>query len=75
MSQRVFQGDTLASFLFIICLNYGLQTSIKLMKENDFTLKRKKARRRRYPTETIIDANYPNDLKLLANSRGLADSK
>ena len=32
----VLQGDTLASYLFIICLDYVLQTSI----ENDFTLKK-----------------------------------
>ena len=34
---RVLQGDTLASFLFIICLDYILQISIDLMKENGFT--------------------------------------
>ena len=32
------QGDTLAPYLFIICLDYVLQTSIDLMKENGFTL-------------------------------------
>ena len=34
----VLQGDTLASNLFIICLNYELQMSIDLMKENAFPL-------------------------------------
>ena len=33
------QGDTLASYLFIICLDYLLQLLIDLMKENGFTLK------------------------------------
>ena len=36
----VLQGDTLASYLFIICLDYILQTLIDLMKENGFTLAR-----------------------------------
>ena len=34
-------------------------------KENDFTLKR--TRSRQYPTETLIDADYADDLVLLAN--------
>ena len=29
-------GDTLASYLFIICLDYVLQMLIDLMKENGF---------------------------------------
>ena len=32
--------DTLASYLFITCLYYVLRTSIYLMKENGFALKR-----------------------------------
>ena len=36
----VLQGETLAPFLFIICLNYILQTSINLLKENYCTKKR-----------------------------------
>ena len=35
----VLQGVTLAPYLFIICLDYVLQTSISLIKENGFTLK------------------------------------
>ena len=42
------QGDTLAPYLFIICLEYVLGTSIDHMKENGFTLK--KIRNRRSPT-------------------------
>ena len=34
----VLQGDTLAPYLFIICLDYVLGTSIDLMKENSFKL-------------------------------------
>ena len=36
----VLQGVTLAIFLLIICLDDVLQTSIDLMKENGFTLKK-----------------------------------
>ena len=38
----VLQGDTLAPYLFIIYLDYILQTLIGLMKENGFTIKSKK---------------------------------
>ena len=38
----VLPGDTLALYLFIICLNFVFQTLIDLMKENGFTLKKKK---------------------------------
>ena len=41
------QGDTLAPYLLIICLDYMLQTSVDLTKENSFTLA--KARSKRYP--------------------------
>ena len=47
----VLQGDTLALYLFIICLNYVLQTPIDQTKENGLTLK--KARSRRYPHKLL----------------------
>ena len=66
---RVLQKDTLAPFLFITCLRYVQQTLTNLMKETGFTLKKKKkARSRRYPTETITDAGYTDDLELLTNT-------
>ena len=34
----VLQGDTLAPYLFIICLDYVLRTSIDKIKENGFEL-------------------------------------
>ena len=43
----VLQGDTLAPYLFIICLDYVLRTSINKIKENSFDLIKK--RRRSYP--------------------------
>ena len=33
----VLQGDILAPYLFILCLDYVLQTSIDLINENGFT--------------------------------------
>ena len=63
------QGDRLAPCLFIICLDDVLRTSIDLMKENGFTLV--KERSRRYPTQTITDADNANDM---ANTPALAES-
>ena len=62
----VLQGDTLAPYLFIICLDYMLQTSIDLMKENGFTLV--EAGSRWYPAQTITDADYADAIGLLANT-------
>ena len=60
------QGDTLAPYLFIICLDYMLRISIDIMKDNSFKLA--KERSRRYPTQTIADVDYTNDIVLLANT-------
>ena len=67
----VLQGDTLGPYLFIICLDYVLRTSIDLMKENSFKLT--KERSRIYPTQTITDVYYADDITLLANT--LAQAK
>ena len=42
------------------------------MKENALTLE--KARSRRYPTETITDKDYADDIALLANTPTQAES-
>ena len=39
----VLQGDTLAPYVFIICLDYILRMSIYLMKETGCTLKKQEA--------------------------------
>ena len=62
----VLQGDTLAPYLFIICLDYVLRTSIDKIKENDFEVTKKRIRR--YPAKTITDANYTDDIAILANT-------
>ena len=40
----VLQGDTLAPYLFIICLDYGFRTLIDKIKENIFKLAKKRSR-------------------------------
>ena len=42
------------------------------MEENGFTLE--KARSRRYPAQTITDADYADDVALLANTPTQAES-
>ena len=66
------QGDTLASYLFTICLDYVLRTSIDKIKENGFKLTMERSRR--YPAKTITDADYVNDIALLANAPALAET-
>ena len=68
----VLKGDTLAPYLFIICLDYLLRTSIDKIKENGFKLT--KERRRRYPTQTITDTDSADDIALLANAPTQAET-
>ena len=69
----VLQGDKAAPYLFIFCLDYVLRMSITLIKEDGFTLKRK-ARSIWYPTETITNAHYADDLALFTNAPAKAES-
>ena len=68
----VLQGDPLAPYLFIICLDYVLRTSIDKIRENGFELTKKRSRR--YPAKAITDAdiailaNTPNQAKTLLHS-------
>ena len=48
----VLQENTLAPYLFIICLDYILQMLIDLIKENVFTLKKKSKK------QMIFHRNY-----------------
>ena len=68
----VLQGDTLAPYLFIICLDYVLRTSIDKIRENGFELTKKRSKR--YPAKTITDADYADDLALLANTPNQAET-
>ena len=68
----ILQGDTLVPYLFIICLDYMLRTSIDKMKENGFKLT--KERSRRYPAKTITNINYADDIVILANASAQAQT-
>ena len=68
----VLQGDTLAPYLFIISQDYVLRTSIDKMRENVFELTKKRSRR--YPAKTITDANYADDIAILANTPNQAET-
>ena len=68
----VLQGDTLAPYLFIICLDYVLRTSIDKIRKNSFKLTKKKSRR--YPAKTITDTDYANDIVILANTPNQAET-
>ena len=66
------QGDTLGPYLLIICLDYLLRTVIDKIKENSFKLTKEKSRR--YPAKTITDADYTNDIGILANTSAQAEA-
>ena len=68
----VLQGDTLVPYLFIICLDYMLRTSIDIVKDNGFKLA--KERSGRYPAQTITGADYTDDIVLLASTPAQAKS-
>ena len=62
----VLQGDTLAPYIFIICLDYVLRRAIDENKELGLTLTKQKSRR--YPGKKITDAHYADDLAVLADT-------
>ena len=62
----ILQGDMLAPYLFIICLDYVLRTSIDKIREKGFELTKKRSRR--YPAKTITNAEYADDIAILANT-------
>ena len=68
----VLQGDTLAPYLFIICLDYVFRTSIDKIRKNGFELTKKRSRR--YPAKTITDADYADDIAILANTPNQAET-
>ena len=68
----VLQGDTLAPYLFIICLDYVLRTSMDKISENAFELTKKRSRR--YPAKTITDADYADEIAILANTPNQAET-
>ena len=68
----VLQGDMLAPYLFIICLDYVLRTSMDKIRKNGFELTKKRSRN--YPAKTIIDTDYADDIAILANTPNQAET-
>ena len=68
----VLQGDTIAPYLFINCLDYVPRTSIDKIRENSFMLKKKRSRK--YHAKTITDADYADDIAILANTPNQAET-
>ena len=64
----VLQGDTLAPYLFIICLDDVLRTSIDKIRENGFELTKKRSRK------SITDADYADDIAILTNTPDQAET-
>ena len=61
----VLQGDTLAPFIFIICLDYVLRKAIDEKTDLGFTLIQRKSRR--HPAKKISDADYADDIAVLTD--------
>ena len=75
----VLQGDTSATYLFIICQDDVLQTFDRSNKRKCLYAKKKKKKKkkaisRQYLPVTIKDADYTDDLVLLANTPAQAKS-
>ena len=65
ISAGVLQGDTLAPYIFIICLDYVLRKALDMNNELGFTLTKQKSKC--YPAMKITDADYADDLAVLAD--------
>ena len=61
----VLQGDTLAPYLFVICLDYVLRKAFDANKELGFTLS--KSRSRRHPAVKLTDVDYADDLAIISD--------
>ena len=68
----ILQGDTLAPYLFIICLDYVLRTSTDKIRENGIELTKKRSRR--YPAKTITDNDNADDIAIPANTPNQAET-
>ena len=72
IAEGVLKGDMLAQYLFIICLDYMLRTSIDKIRENGFELTKKRSRR--YPAKTTTNVDYADDIAILANMPNQAET-
>ena len=69
----VLLGDAFVLCLFIICLDYVLQMTIDLIKENSFTLKKQETDD--ILQKTITDADYIDNLPLFINTSAQARAR
>ena len=60
------QGDTIAPFLFIICLDYVLRNSLKDIENIGLIITERKSRRYPATRETYIE--YADDIAITTNS-------
>ena len=76
MVTGVLRGDTLVPCFFILCLDYVLWASINIIKKIVSHLKKKKEGEQQADNilQKLPDADYVNDLVLLANTPAQADS-
>ena len=70
---EVLQEGILPLYLFVLNLDYVLRTSIDLIKENGFILK--KAKSRQYPANSMTNQDYTVELAFLVNTLAQAESQ
>ena len=66
VTSGVLQGDTLAPYLFVICLDYVLRKAFDANKELGLTLS--KSRSRRHPAVKLTDVDYADDLAIISDN-------
>ena len=66
ITSGVLQGDTLAPYLFVICLDYALRISADKHSELGLTLEERRSSR--HPAKHMTDIDFADDLALLANT-------
>ena len=62
------QGDTLASFLFIIVLDYAMRKALADGKEEELGFTITPKRSRRYPKVALADLDFADDIALLSDA-------
>ena len=70
--QFFFTNCRITIHYFLPCLDYVLRPSIDKNRENGFELTKKRSRR--YPAKTITDADYADDIAILANTPNQAET-
>ena len=66
ITRGVLQGDTIAPFLFIICLDYVLRNSLKDIENLGLIIT--KCKSRRYPATRVTYIEYADDIAITTNS-------